>query len=527
MDNALNAVTSPLQNRSMSSCKSSSWVRAAAATGNRRRRRRGSRGICYKVIRMSRARFATRGACSALLVCATLVWFDSGMEWVRRASWAELSAQPARLLWPPWNALRAYVSRDGDDRLYYEYSRLMLGEEADLAYVATRQLGDPRAALARLQGAVRAGPGGRLPYRDFPFEYPPVPLAAILLPRLFASTLPVYRAVFGALMGLCALAAALLGARLAQRLEPDGAETAARRALLYLLAFGPLLVARFDALPVLLTTGALVLVCTGRPLRGGALLGIATMAKLYPLLLLAPWLALLLARGREGLREGARLCAGTVLGAGAAALPFLLACPGPFAHSVSLYGERPFQIESLVGGALLVARGAAAVIGSFGSYNANAPEALASAWTLVLPGLLVLLAAGAYAQEKRAQSPDQASRIARLCAWTAAALACILCASKVLSPQFLLWLFPAVLVLPGRAGTRVFRWAAAAALLTQAYYPYLYEPLLDGHPAAVALLTTRNLALLALLAASAQAALRAGGQREPPPSLVTARSERN
>jgi hypothetical protein len=439
---------------------------------------------------------------SLAALAVVLFWFNTGIEAVRTASWDDLKANPSMVLWPPWNVLRAYVSREGDDHLYYEYTRLLLGQDADAAYIARRHQTDAE--------SVRRGvsPGGRprLPYRDFAFEYPPVPIAFMLAPRLVASTLPGYRVAFGALMALMAAGTALIGIRIARLMGSDHAAVAARRLVWLVLAVGPIIVSRFDMVPAFFTAAALFLWVTDRPLRAGLVLGVATMTKLYPLLLLLPWIAPALARGRDGLRDAARLAGGTALGALAVALAFAVSCPEPFVRSVFLYGARPFQIESLVGAVALAVRGRDAVTASFGSDNVRVPGALLLGWTVVLPAALAALAATAFSLERREPTRDGAARVARATTFSAAALCCILCGSKVLSPQFQAWLLPAVALLPGRRGARVWRLALAAAVLTQAFYPYLYEALLSAHPAPVALLAVRNATFVVMAAAAAHAA---------------------
>jgi hypothetical protein len=87
-----------------------------------------------------------------LLIVAMFAWFACGVEgWRRGQYWHRLAQEPSLLLTEPWNAFRAFVSREGDDHLYYEYAGLMLGREADLNYIAGKQKSDPTAALARIR----------------------------------------------------------------------------------------------------------------------------------------------------------------------------------------------------------------------------------------------------------------------------------------------------------------------------------------------------------------------------------------
>jgi len=82
----------------------------------------------------------------------------------------------------------------------------------------------------------------------------------------------------------------------------------------------------------------------------------------------------------------------------------------------------------------------------------------------------------------------------------AAVLACLV-TSKVLSPQYLLWLFPFIVVLGGWTGSRA-RWLFLFVCLTTALiYPGPgFALLLDHQGAAIFVLNLRNVLLLALLA---------------------------
>jgi len=92
------------------------------------------------------------------------------------------------------------------------------------------------------------------------------------------------------------------------------------------------------------------------------------------------------------------------------------------------------------------------------------------------------------------RSPGLGARGQLYVTWTTAVVVWILITSKVLSPQFLIWLLPLCPLL-----TDVTSWvgALAAALLTQTVYPYLYGPLVgDGNRWVAALVVIRNGLLL-------------------------------
>jgi hypothetical protein len=71
---------------------------------------------------------------------------------------------------------------------------------------------------------------------------------------------------------------------------------------------------------------------------------------------------------------------------------------------------------------------------------------------------------------------------------------------KVLSPQYLIWLIPFVVVVAGPSGTWARPLFALACLTTTIIYPLNFNSLLRHQPGAVELLNFRNVLLLALLA---------------------------
>jgi Glycosyltransferase family 87 len=433
-----------------------------------------------------------------LLIVAMFVWFACGVEgWRRGQYWHRLAQDPSLLLTEPWNSFRAFVSREGDDHLYYEYAGLMLGRETDLTYIAGKQKSDPGAALTRLRQLIRPAGELRVPYRDFPVEYPPLPLALMLLPRLVSDTLPGYRVALAGCLGALFLIACWLGAALGRAAGSfPTAEPVWRRMGWLGLATGHLLVARFDLLPAVLVAGTLLALVQRRDRLAGVLAGLAFMTKLYPLLLLPPVLALLWGWGER--RRALPLLGCAAAAALAVAAPFLIAAPGPFVRAVFLYGARPFQFESVPGSLILALQGPAVVIGSFGSDNVVTPG-----WLGQLAGLLLLAALGgltvaALRQARADVAAAPTERARAMLRWVFAGLLVVLCLSKVLSPQFLIWLLPLAAVFGEREGQRVFRASFWLVALTHLFFPALYGPAREGHALELGVLLARNLGLLLL-----------------------------
>src|SRR5688500_1812428 len=89
-----------------------------------------------------------------LLILAVFVWFGSSVQPRDSGARKQLAANPRALLTNPLLGLAALVDRDGDDRLYYNYAQLMVGEAPDFEYLSTKEQGDPRTARARLEAAI-------------------------------------------------------------------------------------------------------------------------------------------------------------------------------------------------------------------------------------------------------------------------------------------------------------------------------------------------------------------------------------
>src|SRR5215510_5304896 len=392
------------------------------------------------------------------LIVALFVWYVSGVEAWRQGNWGEIGERPSVLLTRPFQALRAYVSREGDDHLYYEYAELMVGGAGDLPFIARKSPGnEPATALDRLKLSVRAGPGWRLPYRDFPVEYPPLPLVLMLVPRLAVDSLAAYRVVLGLLLGALFLVTCWAGARLsvvtAMAESPDRVW---RRMAWLALAIGPLLCSRFDLLPAALVACALYAFVRRRDLVAGVLFGLAVMTKLYPLLLCLPVLGFLW--GGAERRRALVLGGAGALAALAVAAPFLLTAPEPFMRAVGLYGERPLHFESQLG--------AAGPDRAYGSSNVMTPLWLGRLADLsLLVGMLAVAAAALRAGGALRRSSTE-ERSSAVIGWVFAALVVILCLSKVLSPQFLIWLLPLCAMFAGRQGRRLFVLTLLTAALT-------------------------------------------------------------
>lgn len=276
-----------------------------------------------------------------------------------------------QLVWPPWQLVRSYVSVEDDVHLYFEYTRVILGENPDSAYIASwLATNDPR-YVRQLHQGLTSKRGLRLPYRDVPIVLPPVALAAMLLPRLFTDTLAGYRIGFAVLMAALHLGSLYAAWLLLRRLTPGIVRSHSPpslpqpeqqpeqqaflfRAALATACLGPLLVGRYDALPSFFVVVALLQLVRGRTLQAALLLLLGAGSKLFPLFLIPIWSAILLGQGRCQRRSLLWFLLPFVLLAGVAlfALAVRGKTPDVLLGALLLFGKRPIQIESLLGSIL-------------------------------------------------------------------------------------------------------------------------------------------------------------------------------
>lgn len=389
---------------------------------------------------------------------------------------------------------------------------------------------------------------GRLPYRDFFFEYPPLAAPLIWLAGARGTAYETYFESFGALMFATALGLLVLTAALAHR---AGLSASRRRLALALAACAPLLLGslvrtHFDYVPLLACGGALLAMATGRSRTAFGLVGIGALVKLFPLLLAPAFAAGLVSRGRgrEAMASLAVLGGVLVLGYGAA---FALSPSGAW-DSLSFHAERPVQIESLPASLALAADrlgvADARVTGTTANPDRFRSQGIegAGAEQLAALGVIVLLAVLAWSAATllprtgcaghnpggsgenvepdrrlgdRTRGPEHDLIVA--CALALTALAAL---GKVLSPQYMVWSLALVPLAAAVAPLRVgLPWVAALAL-TQAGFPHRYDDLLAQRDPALAILWARNLALLALVGGLLALLVR------PRPEAAPARSSR-
>jgi hypothetical protein len=335
---------------------------------------------------------------------------------------------------------------------------------------------------------------GRVPYRDYLIEYPILTFPLFLVPRLFVSDFAHFCIAFGAEMLLFDIAAIVLLARHVGAAEGTG-PVAGRLAWysVYCAILAPLVVGRFELAPMVLAFAAARWWFAGRNLLGGFTAGLGALMKIFPALVAAPALV----------REAAWLRASHARGTLAFALTVAAGSAGWFAlgganvlESFRYHAARGLGIETIYSGALLawgtlsgteipwvIEHKAVHLVPEWGSRLAGLSSPIQAAALLLV---LVQFARSGFAQGVR---------------FSGAAILASLVTAKVLSPQYLVWLFPFLAVLGGWTGHRA-RWIFLfVCLITALIYPGpAFAQLLDHQGTAIFLLNLRNFLLLTLLA---------------------------
>jgi Protein of unknown function (DUF2029). len=331
---------------------------------------------------------------------------------------------------------------------------------------------------------------GSVPGIHSPWVYPLLALVPIAIPLAFGAA----GYITGWLMLVVLLDAAAFAA-----LVIRGERRSVRSAWWWLgftLLLGPIAVSRLDTLSVPLVILGLLWLAT-RPRTATVLLTVATWIKVWPAALLVA--LVVTTRHRLSILITAALASASVVG-----VAFALGAGRNVFSFITEQADRGLQVEAPVS-TMWMWQAAAGVRGSAVVYDRAlntfqvtgqgvhlagqfmTPLLAVAAVAIVLLGIRVLRAGAAAAH---VMPPLALALVAAMVVF-----------NKVASPQYMVWFAaPVVIGLVDRG--RGFRvpaiLVAAAAALTQGFYPYLYKALLEVNPVVLALLTMRNAVLVAV-----------------------------
>jgi hypothetical protein len=343
---------------------------------------------------------------------------------------------------------------------------------------------------------------GQMPYRDFSFEYPPLAILPLLLPRLVLEVIGGQAVRYGWLLiaenAVLVVATAACLVPLVRRGWSAGSASRTIAGYGLLVAATPVLFWRFDAFPTLLMMIGLVAFGYGGRLSSGLALGAGVAAKIFPIVVVPVLAAADLLR--RDLVKPLLLVVGVaipvvVLGA----VTWIGAGTGEL-YFVQYHADRGVQLESLLASIAMVAQlfGAPAgrVFNDFGAFQIDSPLLASMPW---LGGLIAVVLIGALGVSTfvrfRADIAGHGQvQPQTLVTQVLASLLLVLLAYRVLSPQFLVWILPVAALRPRAEFWAIF----LLCLLTFAVYPLAYNALVALDTRAMALLIARNALMLGL-----------------------------
>lgn len=285
-------------------------------------------------------------------------------------------------------------------------------------------------------------------------------------------------------------------------------------------AVGPIALCRFDLLPGALVGLTLLLQCR-YPRLAALALSVATSVKLWPGLLIMP----LVAKSRE--RKSTLVVIGAV-GVAVSAVTVVLGGVGRVVSPLTYQRDRGLQIESVAATPAVAWRWLHPRVMSIWfapskSYEIRGPGVHTTLTATTVSSTLFVLAI-LFLWYKLFVKHGEAPPGETLTWVTLASATGFMVCGRVLSPQYLLWVAPAAvagLVVAGNTRRVLLVWTgglAAAALLTQVVFPFMYGPLVLGSGVstglAVTALALRNVLVVVLCAVAAWMAWRcidAGG----------------
>ena len=338
----------------------------------------------------------------------------------------------------------------------------------------------PFGDVVNYEGWARAAShDGVLPWHEPGWAYPGGALPVLLLPGL-AGWHGDY--LIGFILEMLAFDLLALVALMSLGRRPGWDLSGAWLWVLTLPALGPLALGRFDIVPASLTVCVLVLL-SRHPGRAGVLLGLATLVKLWPgLLIAALW------------RHSRAVAAATVTSLAALLAAGVVVGWAGFSAAFAFQQDRGLQQESLAALPFMALRAINVadyrVVWDHGAYEIVGPGTAAAA---VACTIALVLAACLVALFTR-RVPGE-----HLFALIAAFVTAVVLIDKVLSPQYLLWVAAPLAVWASTTGRR--RRGVALAFLascgvTQPLATFGYRALREGDWPPVVALAARDALLL-------------------------------
>jgi hypothetical protein len=337
---------------------------------------------------------------------------------------------------------------------------------------------------------------GQLPYRDFSLEYPPFSLVFFILPRLFTVNYQIYAGIYQLEVLIGSLIGLYIFYRIARRLGMAPWKLLGPYTLC-ILAMGPIVAQQFDLFPAIMMLLALYFFWIGRHKTSWVMLGLGAMTKVFPVVIV-PIFWVYYLRNHQFQRVWSGIVA-FVVPCLILTIPLMVISFNSLWNLINYHAQRGIQIESIYGAFILLANQlgwtAEKLVFNFGSWHLSGqlPDTLARLSTYF--GVLLLLIA--YWFIFRQIKPGK-SQFSRLGAYALLVVGITLTTSKLLSPQYLIWLIPLAPLVFSKWRVMTLGVFVAIGILTYYIFPVQYLALLSQNEGPVIALFTRDVLIIVL-----------------------------
>lgn len=387
--------------------------------------------------------------------------------------------------------LKLFLSNITDETYYYEWATLVLGKNFEENYPFHERKRSLLAKYFSLPTQVR------IPYRDIPFEYPPLMAAPILAAKAFTQTSLGFFHFLCAILTVFYLGTLLFCEKIRRKLKLTlSSSKLLTLSLLSILALGQIFATRLDIIPTFFYVMAIWALLEEKSFWGAVALYLGFFAKGFSLILLPVFAIVWIVRKKYSAFLLTSIGFITITLLTMFLLQFFSA--GNYLLSFQYHAERGIQIESLYAlfpwWSLISHSQAVCIYEAHGCVNISIQ---ANAWILMLSKILPILLFGSiytalFVQRKilNRNIIFQASLLL---------LIAFLLSFKVFSPQFLIWLIPLIFLSPVAAKKYFLPLWFIILLSTQILYPHTYSDLSEHAKLwSILLLSIRNILLLAI-----------------------------
>jgi len=283
------------------------------------------------------------------------------------------------------------------------------------------------------------------------FEYPPLAMIFVLIPRVFASTELGYNIGFVIEMAIFFMIGLYMTCKIAEALGKSHKIFMLAYVLLMVLMF-EFIVDRYDVIPVAITLAAIYCFITKRYMWAFVFLALGTMIKLYPAVLFPVFIIPLIMNNER--IEALKGAVAFVAVSAAIILVTMVIQPDMLSYFIGYHADRPLQIESVAASILypfvLIGLVGRSFEYSYGSDNiiGPVPDAVAP-WLTPLMGVCVLAVYVLYVHILRTIK-GKGNGNDRLYLFAGVSLISILLfivIGKVMSSQYLMWAIPPMLLM--------------------------------------------------------------------------------